>query len=292
VGEPTENATGQHEDERKDKLRAAAVGAPTNGPTILYIRSGHVTYPRLNSDIPTMSVVVLATLRRSSYSCASLRNKCPARLYHEQSCSPPLGGIEPPLRGLRVVDLTRVLAGPTATMLLADLGADVIKVEEITRGDDTSSAFPPVPFRSAPRSRQRLSGSWNPPAAPLLDSAPGETSHLPPESAYFLSVNRNKRSITVDFKSPAGLGILHRMIKHSDVLVENFISGKLATFGLGWDDCRKINPRLIYTSITGNKNVTTSPASTSLTPTLKGTVRQDHTERLLDTMSLSKAKVQ
>ena len=93
-----------------------------------------------------MSVVVLATLRRSSYSRASLRNKWPARLYHEQSSSPPLGGIEPPLRGLRVVDLTRVLAGPTATMLLADLGADVIKVEEITRGDDTSSAF--SPFRS------------------------------------------------------------------------------------------------------------------------------------------------
>ena len=159
MGEPTKNATGQHEDERKDnKVRAAAVGAPRNGPTALYIRSGHVTrdlrtqHPRFNPDIPTMSVVVLATLRRSPYSCASLRNKWPARLYHEQPSSPPLSGIEPPLRGLRVVDLTRVLAGPTATMLLADLGADVIKVEEITRGDDTSSAFPPVPFHSVPRS--------------------------------------------------------------------------------------------------------------------------------------------
>ena len=95
-----------------------------------------------------MMLVVLATLRRSSYSYAPLRNKWPARLYHEQSSSPALGGIEPPLRDLRVVDLTRVLAGPTATMLLADLGANVIKVEEITRGDDTSSAIPPVPFRS------------------------------------------------------------------------------------------------------------------------------------------------
>jgi len=104
-----------------------------------------------------MLVVVLATLRRSSYSCASLRNKWPARLYHEQSSSPPLGGIEPPLRGLRVVDLTRVLAGPTATMLLADLGADVIKVEEITRGDDTSSAPFPVPFRSAPPAHDNVS---------------------------------------------------------------------------------------------------------------------------------------
>jgi len=181
------------------------------------------------------------------------------RLYHEQSSAPPLDDIEPPLRGLRVVDLTRVLAGPTATMLLADLGADVIKVEEITRGDDTSSVF--LSSRSAPNSRRCLSGSWNPPAAPLLDSAPAEASHLPPESAYFLSINRNKRSITVDFKSPAGLEILHRLIKQSDIFIENFISGKLATIGLGWDDCHKINPRLIYTSITGNYAVATSAAT-------------------------------
>lgn len=95
-------------------------------------------------------------------------------------------------------------------------------------------------------------GSWNPPAAPLVDDAPMESSHLPPESAYFLSVNRNKRSLTVDFKSSAGLEILHRLIKQSDIFIENFIPGKLASIGLGWDDCHKINPRLIYTSITGN----------------------------------------
>ena len=150
--------------------------------------------------------------------------------------------------------------------------------------------FPP--FRSTPfPAHYNVSGSWNPPAAPLLGSASGETSHLPPESAYFLSVNRNKRSITVDFKSPAGLEILHRMIKQSDVFVENFISGKLATFGLGWDDCRKINPRLVYASITGNNDVATSPTSTSLTSGLKGTVRRGHTEGLLDMMSSLKAKV-
>ena len=89
-----------------------------------------------------MSATALNILRRSSCLLVSFGNKRPLRLYHERSLSPPLDGIDPPLRGLKVVDLTRVLAGPTATMLLADLGADVIKVEEITRGDDTSSVFP------------------------------------------------------------------------------------------------------------------------------------------------------
>ncbi|ETW82040.1 hypothetical protein HETIRDRAFT_427231 [Heterobasidion irregulare TC 32-1] len=137
----------------------------------------------------------------------------------------------PPLRGTRVLDLTRVLAGPTATMLLADLGADVIKVEEVTRGDDTRS--------------------WNPPSAPLSPDAPTESSHLPPESAYFLAANRNKRSITVNFKAPEGLDIIRKLIAQSDVLVENYIPGKLSSMGLGYEDCKKINERLIYTSITG-----------------------------------------
>lgn len=137
----------------------------------------------------------------------------------------------PPLQGIKVLDLTRVLAGPTATMLLADLGADVIKVEEVSRGDDTRS--------------------WNPPSAPMAETAPPEAAHLPPESAYFLAANRNKRSMTVNFKHPDGLEILHKLIRQSDVLVENYISGKLASMGLGWEDCQKINPRLIYASITG-----------------------------------------
>jgi len=116
-------------------------------------------------------------------------------------------------------------------VLLADLGADVVKVEEVTKGDDTRS--------------------WHPPSAPTIANAPEASSHLPPESAYFLAVNRNKRSMTVNFKAPEGLEILHRLVKQSDVLVENFVSGKLATMGLGWEDCRNINPRLIYASITG-----------------------------------------
>ncbi|KAK7469426.1 hypothetical protein VKT23_003898 [Stygiomarasmius scandens] len=142
-------------------------------------------------------------------------------------------GIPPPLKGIRILDLTRILAGPTSTMLLSDLGAEVIKAEQIGKGDDTRS--------------------WNPPSAPMLPDhlMPEEARDLPPESAYFLAVNRNKRSITIDFKSPAGLEILHKLVAQSDVLVENFISGKLSEFGLGWEDCQKINPRLIYASITG-----------------------------------------
>ncbi len=140
-------------------------------------------------------------------------------------------GIPPPLKGVRILDLTRVLAGPTATMLLADLGADVIKVEEVSRGDDTRA--------------------WIPPHAPITSSAPSEASHLPPESAYFMAVNRNKRSMAVNFKTPAGLKIVKRLVEKADVLVENFVPGKLAEMGLGWDDCRALNNRLVYASISG-----------------------------------------
>ncbi|KAJ7729692.1 CAIB/BAIF family enzyme [Mycena maculata] len=122
-------------------------------------------------------------------------------------------------------------SGPTATMLLADLGADVVKVEEISRGDDTRT--------------------WNPPSAPISESSPAKSAHLPPESAYFLAVNRNKRSMTVNFKAPDGLEIVRKLVERSDILVENFVSGKLESMGLGYEDCHKLNPRLIYASITG-----------------------------------------
>ncbi|KAJ7601138.1 CoA-transferase family III domain-containing protein [Mycena floridula] len=152
-------------------------------------------------------------------------------------------GIPPPLKGVKVLDLTRVLAGPTCTLLLADLGADVIKVEQIGKGDDTRT--------------------WNPPSAPLLpeESQPPNSTHLPPESTYFLACNRNKRSITVNFKSPQGTEILRKLVARSDILVENFISGKLSEMGLGYDDCQKINDKLIYASITGYGQ--TGPYSTA-----------------------------
>jgi succinate---hydroxymethylglutarate CoA-transferase len=176
-------------------------------------------------------------------------------------------GIRPPLRGIKIVDLTRVLAGPTATMLLADLGADVVKVEEVTRGTTSHSPLRELSKKRSPKGMilvrvlifprlayhpiTKHTGSWTPPSAPIIDNAPKQAAHLPAESAYFLAVNRNKRSITVNLKKPEGLKIMHKLIAQADVLVENFVSDKLAEIGLGWEDCNTINPRLIYASITG-----------------------------------------
>jgi crotonobetainyl-CoA:carnitine CoA-transferase CaiB-like acyl-CoA transferase len=123
-----------------------------------------------------------------------------------------------PLEGVRVLDLSRVLAGPYATMVLADLGADVVKVEHPERGDDTRH--------------------WGPPFA-------GD------ESAYFLSVNRNKRSIGVDLKDPEGLERVKRLAAGADVLIENMRRGTLEKFGLGYEVLKESNPGLVYCSVTG-----------------------------------------
>ncbi|MEW6636598.1 MAG: CoA transferase [Actinomycetota bacterium] len=124
-----------------------------------------------------------------------------------------------PLEGVRVLDLSRVLAGPYATMVLGDLGADVIKVEHPERGDDTRH--------------------WGPPFA-------GEG-----EAAYFLSVNRNKRSLAADLKSPEGLERVKKLAFGADVLIENMRRGALARLGLGYEALKETNPSLIYCSITG-----------------------------------------
>jgi len=102
----------------------------------------------------------------------------------------------------------------------------------------------------------------------LSENAPKASSHLPPESAYFLAVNRNKRSITVNFKKPKGLEILHQLVAKADVLVENFIPGKLDSMGLGYPDCSAINDKLIYASITGMLLAIYPYAP--LTPVIKG----------------------
>lgn len=129
------------------------------------------------------------------------------------------------LAGVRVLDLSRVLAGPWCTQTLADLGADVIKIERPGSGDDTRG--------------------WGPPF--LRDRAGGETG----ESAYYLCANRNKRSLAVDIASSAGQAVIRRLARDCDVVVENFKVGDMARYGLDADSLRTADPRLIYCSITG-----------------------------------------
>lgn len=129
-----------------------------------------------------------------------------------------------PLAGIRVLDLSRILAGPSCTQTLGDLGAEVIKIERPGEGDDTRK--------------------WGP---PFVSDAEGEPSY----SAYFSAVNRNKKSLTVDISSVSGRNIVRDLISKCDILVENFKTGDLARRGLGWADARAINPALIYCSITG-----------------------------------------
>ena len=129
------------------------------------------------------------------------------------------------LHGVRVLDLSRVLAGPWCTQTLADLGADVIKVERPGSGDDTRG--------------------WGP---PFLKQRDGSETH---EAAYFLGCNRNKRSITVDIAQPAGQALIRRLAGQCDVFVENFKVGDMARYGLDAARLTALNPRLVYCSITG-----------------------------------------
>jgi crotonobetainyl-CoA:carnitine CoA-transferase CaiB-like acyl-CoA transferase len=126
---------------------------------------------------------------------------------------------------VRVLDLSRVLAGPWATQLLADLGAEVVKIERPGEGDETRG--------------------WGPPY--LRDASGTETR----ESAYYLSANRGKKSVALDLSRPEGQDVVRRLAAASDVLVENFRAGGLARYGLDWPSLGRVNPRLVYCSITG-----------------------------------------
>ena len=130
----------------------------------------------------------------------------------------------PPLAGIRVIELARILAGPWAGQVLADLGADVIKVENPDGGDDTRK--------------------WGP---PFVMGADGENL----SAAYYHSTNRGKRSIAIDFTTPEGAATLRRLIASADVVIENFKVGGLKKYGFDWDSVRELNPRLVYCSITG-----------------------------------------
>ncbi len=130
-----------------------------------------------------------------------------------------------PLSHIKVLDLSRVMAGPWVGQMLADFGADVIKVERPGAGDDTRG--------------------WGP---PFLKATDGKETQ---ESGYYLSVNRGKRSLTLNIDKPEGQAVVRKLAANSDILLENFKLGTLARYGLGYDELSKINPRLIYCSITG-----------------------------------------
>jgi len=130
-----------------------------------------------------------------------------------------------PLSHIRVLDLSRVLAGPWCGQNLADLGAEVIKVERPKTGDDSRAFGPP----------------W------LKDKDGKDTK----ESAYFACANRGKKSVTVDLSKPEGQNIVRELARNADVLVENYKVGDLARYGLGYDDLKKLNPRIVYASVTG-----------------------------------------
>lgn len=123
-----------------------------------------------------------------------------------------------PLEGIRVLDLTRILAGPYCSMILGDMGCEVIKIEKPEGGDDTRA--------------------WGPP-------------FIEGESGYFICVNRNKKSLTLNLKNQTGREILKKLANISDVLIENFSPGTMEDLGLGWDVLSKLNPKLVYCSITG-----------------------------------------
>lgn len=123
-----------------------------------------------------------------------------------------------PLAGVRVIELAHIMAGPVCGLMLADMGADVIKVERLPRGDGTRGFVPP---------------------------------DIAGESAAFMMLNRGKRSVALDLRAPEGVGIVRRLLAEADVVVENFRVGTMEKIGLGWDDLRRLNPRLVYCQITG-----------------------------------------
>lgn len=123
-----------------------------------------------------------------------------------------------PLAGIRVLDLTRILAGPYCTMILGDLGAEIIKIEKPIVGDETRN--------------------WGPP-------------FIADQSCYFLSVNRNKKSVAIDLKKPEGASLVRKLAASSDVFMENYLPGKLDNLGLGYEDIKAVAPQIVYCSVTG-----------------------------------------
>jgi succinate--hydroxymethylglutarate CoA-transferase len=147
-----------------------------------------------------------------------------SRRYNATAASP--ANPDGPLKGIRILDFGRILAGPFCTQILADYGADVIKIEQPGIGDETRSW----------KGKEEAT-AWKPDIGPM--------------SFYFASVNRNKRSVTLDLKKPEALDIVHKLVKESDVVIENFVPGGADKLGIGYAAMSNINPRLIYASVSG-----------------------------------------
>eukprot|EP01116_Phalansterium_solitarium_P006138 TRINITY_DN18443_c0_g1_i1.p1 TRINITY_DN18443_c0_g1~~TRINITY_DN18443_c0_g1_i1.p1 ORF type:complete len:491 (-),score=130.88 TRINITY_DN18443_c0_g1_i1:329-1801(-) len=192
-------------------------------------------YDRFENAIASVHYLIFAKFKHQNMLGAAVSRSCQAsghmrnvtarsaRILADRRCfssEPAFAASVGALDGVRVLDLSRILAGPYCAMVLGDMGAEVLKVEHPTRGDDTRS--------------------WGPP----FTASGGQ-------SAYFVAVNRNKKSIAVDMKKKDGLEIVRRLAAQSDVVIENFVPGKADSLGFGYEALSALNPRLIYCSLTG-----------------------------------------
>ena len=183
--------------------------------------------------LPSSSSALRWSGRRNTDSYTSHRNQSTSSTVSWPLDPHPPNTTPLPLHGIRILDLSRVLAGPFCTQILADYGASVLKVEQPVVGDETRQW----------RTHGETAQFWK-------DNETG-SSAMPTMSLYYASINRNKRSMTLNLKAPAALPILQSLIREADVLVHNFLPSRAEALGLGYEAVKKVNPRLIYASVSG-----------------------------------------
>ncbi|KAI7153616.1 formyl-coenzyme A transferase [Hortaea werneckii] len=188
----------------------------------------------MSSSLPTGRLATQHTCRTTIFAFHGIlkgQNQFPNTYPYRQHIRKQLSEAHPqtpsgPLKGIRVLDFGRILAGPFCSQILADYGADVIKVEQPGQGDETRSW-----------QGKGESSAWKDDVGPI--------------SFYFAAINRNKRSLTLDLKKPEALEIVKQLVKETDIVIENFVPGGAEKLGVGYTELSKINPRLIYASISG-----------------------------------------